>query len=97
MGLLRRNNYFWDLFARAFGINWFYGGEIYLSSGDYKVIIHTDHPIKNVWINMTEPEDSIPVCCGDVSMIGTRIHKNYVEINAKIRTDVVTLNYFLKF
>jgi hypothetical protein len=96
MGLVR-NYHCWEVFSQQFGIGWFYGGEILLSYGDWKVSIHTKIPLKEVWISMAEPEDCTPVCCGDVTLVGSRIFSDHVEVNAKVRSDIVVLDYWFRY
>ena len=95
MGILR-NNSCWDLFARLFGINWFYGGEISLSYGNWSVIIKTKQQAREVWLSVDEPESSTPVCCGDITIVGARVFKDHVLIDAKVRSDIVILDYWFR-
>lgn len=94
---LRRNFSAWDLFSQLFKQNWFYGGEIVLTYGDYAIEIRTKQPIKRVWISTSIAEDATPVCCGNVSIAGSRVRNGYVEISAEVRTENVKLNYWLEF
>lgn len=94
---LRRNFSAWDLFSRIFGINWFYGGEILLAYGDYSIEIKTKQKIKRVWVSTSISEDATPVCCGNISIVGSRVHNGFVEISAEVRTESVSLNYWLEF
>lgn len=96
MGQMRRNNYCWEVFSKDFSVNWFYGGEIFLSYGNHKIVIHTKVKIKDLWLNMDE-KGCMPVCNGDESRIGFRTFKDRVEIDAKIRSESVVINYFLDF
>lgn len=94
---LQPNNYVWDLFSEYFGVDWFYGGEILLSYGDWTITLDAKIPIKNAWLSMAVPEDATPVCCGDVSIAGAKVNSdNTITIDAKVRSDWVTLHYWLQ-
>lgn len=94
---LQRNNYCWDVFAKQFGVNWFYGGEILLTYGNWRIIIHTKTNIKDCWISTSESENTIPVCCGDITTVGSKIYNNRVEIDVRVRSDLMNLNYWFQF
>jgi hypothetical protein len=97
MGMLRRGGGVWDFFARLFGLSRFSGGEITLSYGDHLISVLTEVQPKNVWLSVETPDNAVPVCCGDINLFGVRVTRFGFEVNAKVRTESVRMEYFIEF
>jgi hypothetical protein len=95
MSIIRRG--LWHFISRWMGLTGVEGGEIVLSHGNSVVTVPTNAQGKRIWVCMDEPPHSIPVCCGDVNLIGVKLTDHGFVICADIKTDVCIVEWFIEF
>jgi hypothetical protein len=97
MAIIRRDGWLWNIFSSWLGLRGFEGGEIILSHGYSVVNVPTCNKGRRIWISVDEPNHSIPVCCGDINLIGSKITDNGFTICADIKTDMCIVQWFLEY
>ena len=97
MAILRRTGWLWNIFARLFGLRDFYGGEITLSYGHQIIEIHLCHHPRQIWLSINEPCHSVPVCCGDINLVGAKITRRGFILDADIKTNSATVQWFIQY
>ena len=97
MAVIRRDGFLWNFFSRWLGLSSFEGGEIILTCGHNVVNVPTNAQGKRVWLSIDEPTHAIPVCCGDLNVVGAKLVKDGFVLCADIKTDGCIIQWFIEF
>jgi hypothetical protein len=79
------------------GLSGFEGGEIILTHGHNVVTVPTNAQGKRIWLSIDEPTHAIPVCCGELNVIGAKLIKDGFVLCADIKTDGCIVQWFIEF
>lgn len=97
MAVIRRDGFLWNFFKNWMSLSGFEGGEIILSHGHNVVNVPTNASGKRIWLSIDEHDHAIPVCCGDINVVGAKLTNDGFILCADIKTDTCVVQWFIEF
>lgn len=97
MAVIRRDGWLWNFFSRIMGLKGFEGGDIVLSYGHHTVTIPTSAQAQRIWLSVDEDNATIPVCCGNINVVGAKIIDHGFVLCADVKSDLVEIQWFIEF
>lgn len=93
---LRTWSFWWDLFRDKFLHTNVKRGNISIGHGDHEITIPIHEKIRRVSLSVEEPPGSMPVCMGDINLVGAKVsHKGFV-LYARIRTNTAIVGWIVE-